>query len=208
MKPLLNIRTVPIEFEFRTTRAALRANNNPPPTADVQRSRGKRDIQQTPGRLNIDSTETRASIGVKTTQRSVSDFADHSRNEARAAAREISEGGSRIVDSHGQGNPIVDVALSRMNMNRTREYVLDFIPSVAPQIEYTPGNVSFDFSMDQLQYNWNVNTRAQLEFVPGSIEFTVVRHPQVIIEYMGGPIYVPRSADPNYEPPRGMNGYA
>jgi hypothetical protein len=207
MKPLLNIRTVPIELEIRTTRAALRANNNPPPTVDIQRAKGNRDIRQTPGRLNIDSTETRASIGIKTTQRSISEFAEASLGDGRAAVREISEGGSRIVDSHGQGSPIVDVALSRMDMNRTREYVLDFIPSVAPQIEYIPGSVSFDFSADQLQYNWNVNSRAQLEYVPHSIEFEVVQHPQVIIEYMGGPIYVPRSADPNYVPPT-VNAYA
>ena len=207
MKPLLNIRTVPIEFEFRTTRAALRANDNPPPTADVQRSKGRQDIRQTPGRLNIDSTEARASIGLKNAPRSISEFAQTGRSDGRTAAREISEGGSRIVDSHGQGNPIVDVALSRLDMNRTREFVLDFIPSVAPQIEYTPGSVSFDFTMDQLQYNWNLNTRAQLEFVPGGIEFEVVQHPQVIIEYMGGPIYVPRSSDPNYVPPN-IDSYA
>ena len=209
MKPLLNIRTVPIELELRSTRATLRASTTPPPPrADVTRSKGKRDIRQTPGKLNIDSTEAKASIGIKTTQRSISEYAENGRAEARAAVREIAEGGNMIVDSHGQGSPIVDVALSRMDSNRTREFVLDFIPSVAPRIEYTPGSVSFDFSPDQLNYDWDLNTRAQLEYVPHSIEFVVVQHPQVIIEYMGGPIYVPSSADPNYEPPPGVSKYA
>lgn len=39
--------------------------------------------------------------------------------------------------------------------------------------------------------------RTELEFVPGSIEFTVTQKPAVNIEYVGSPIYVPRSADPN-----------
>jgi hypothetical protein len=210
MKPLLNIRTVPIELEFKTTRAALRPNELPQPRADVTRSQGKRDIRQTPGRLNIDSTDAKASIGIKPTQRSVSEFAENSRAEARNATRETAEGGSNFLDrlASANGNPIIDVALSKLQLNRTREFVLDFIPSVAPQIEYTPGNVSFDFTMDRLEYNWNVNSRPQFDFVPGGVEFTVVQHPQVIIEYMGGPIYVPRSADPNYQPPPGMNNYA
>lgn len=42
----------------------------------------------------------------------------------------------------------------------------------------------------------NVNT----EFMPPDIELKITQRPQVIIKYVGGPIYVPRSADPNYQP--------
>jgi hypothetical protein len=38
----------------------------------------------------------------------------------------------------------------------------------------------------------------EMEFVPGSVEFTVVQKPAVNISYIGSPIYVPKSADPNY----------
>ena len=37
-------------------------------------------------------------------------------------------------------------------------------------------------------------------FVPGDIEFTMTQRPDVIIKYVGGPLYVPPSADPDYEP--------
>jgi hypothetical protein len=33
------------------------------------------------------------------------------------------------------------------------------------------------------------------------LEFEITEYPKVIIKYVGGPIYFPRSADPNYEPP-------
>ena len=38
------------------------------------------------------------------------------------------------------------------------------------------------------------------EFVPGDIELSITQHPEVRIEYIGGPIYVPPSSDPNFEP--------
>lgn len=41
---------------------------------------------------------------------------------------------------------------------------------------------------------------ANIEFIPPDIELKMTQRPQVIIKYVGGPIYVPRSADPNYKP--------
>ena len=41
---------------------------------------------------------------------------------------------------------------------------------------------------------------AKFEFIPGDIEITVKQQPDVIIKYVGGPLYVPPSADPNYTP--------
>ncbi|PKM61039.1 MAG: hypothetical protein CVU99_05160 [Firmicutes bacterium HGW-Firmicutes-4] len=42
--------------------------------------------------------------------------------------------------------------------------------------------------------------KANIEFIPPDIELKMTQRPQVIIKYVGGPIYVPRSADPNYQP--------
>ena len=203
MKPLLNIRTVSIEIDYKVTRAALRTTHNPPPRANVSRQRGNADMQRTNGRLNVDTTAGKASMGLKTSSRLASDFAQKGKSDAIEATRNAAEAGTKILDSHGRGSPIVDIAMAQLNS--TREHVLSFIPSVAPQIEYEPGTLSFNFSMDKLHYDWSLNRKAQLEFVPGNIEFSITQYPQVIIEYLGGPIYVPRSADPNYVPPPSLN---
>ena len=55
------------------------------------------------------------------------------------------------------------------------------------------------YEMDKLNFDWRV-IRPQFEFTPGDIELSVTQKPDVIIKYMGGPLYVPPSADPNYEP--------
>lgn len=52
---------------------------------------------------------------------------------------------------------------------------------------------------------------ANFQLIMPDIELKITQRPQVIIKYVGGPIYVPRSADPNYEPvfgfePEGGNG--
>ena len=49
-----------------------------------------------------------------------------------------------------------------------------------------------------VEYNLD---RPEFEFIPGSIEFIIEQMPGLDIEYLGDPIYFPRSADPNYEPP-------
>lgn len=67
---------------------------------------------------------------------------------------------------------------------------------------------SFDFN--DIEFNMDIgpieNTapgsgEAGLRFSPPSFEIEILEMPKVIIKYVGGPIYIPRSADPNYEAP-------
>jgi hypothetical protein len=78
-----------------------------------------------------------------------------------------------------------------MNVN------VDFLPSVGPEISWEPGELSIRYEMDKLNFDWRINP-AQLEFIPGDIQISVKQHPDVIIKYVGGPLYVPPSSDPNY----------
>ncbi|HPZ59249.1 MAG TPA: hypothetical protein PK645_01715 [Bacillota bacterium] len=41
-------------------------------------------------------------------------------------------------------------------------------------------------------------------YTPPDFELEILEMPKVVIKYVGGPIYIPRSADPNYEPPPGV----
>ena len=61
------------------------------------------------------------------------------------------------------------------------------------------GQMEIRYEMDKLNFDWKID-RGSFEFTPGDIEISVEQQPKVIIKYVGGPIYVPRSADPNYEP--------
>ena len=54
------------------------------------------------------------------------------------------------------------------------------------------------YEMDKMNFDWKVD-QGEFKFTPGDIEITVEQQPSVTIKYTGGPIYVPRSADPNYQ---------
>lgn len=198
MQPLLRIQSVPIKLDYSSKRASLQQSTSPP-TAYVTRTKGRADIRTEPMRINIDSYETRASAGLKSARRSIEEFAEAGRADAVTATQEIVEQGNNIVDSHGKGNPIVENAMSKVMT--THETIMSFIPSVRPQMSTEGGTINFDYTMDRLDFDWNVQPRPTMEFVPGSIEFTVAQYPEVIIEYIGSPHYVPASADPNYEGP-------
>ena len=62
--------------------------------------------------------------------------------------------------------------------------------------------LSFDFS--QLQNVTPGSGSTGNTFTPPDFEVEILERPKVIIKYVGGPIYIPRSADPNYEPPLGV----
>lgn len=198
MQPLLKIQNVPISIEYKVQRAQLQ-HQSAPAKVNVTRTKGSLNIQKTPLRVNIDSFETRASAGQKSARRLSQDFAEAGRNAGYEATRTIAEEGNARVDSAGSKSAIADMVTNRMIQGA--ETMMTFIPSVRPEISVDPGSISFDVTMDKLTFDWNINHKPQLEFVPGNIEFTVTQYPEVVIEYMGSPIYVPPSADPNYEAP-------
>ena len=53
--------------------------------------------------------------------------------------------------------------------------------------------------MDKLNFDFMIGQNG-FEFIPGDIEVTITQRPEVTIKYVGGPLYVPPSADPNHEP--------
>jgi hypothetical protein len=62
--------------------------------------------------------------------------------------------------------------------------------------------LKIDFDMAKLSEAQSSAERgSEAGFIPPDLEVDIVEYPKVVIKYIGGPIYFPRSADPNYEPP-------
>ena len=76
---------------------------------------------------------------------------------------------------------------------------VEFLPTVGPDINWDGGEMSIRYEMDKLNFDWRME-QMSFTFVPGDIEFTMTQRPDVIIKYVGGPLYVPPSADPDYKP--------
>jgi len=197
MYPLIEIKTVPIEIEMKVTKAKLEHVQG---TAELEISRneGGMKIRSRPIRLNVDTFEARNSI-VPTPVRSVEQSAQSGKQAAYQATAMYARQGKLLLSAQIGQEMVTQFAAEAQAKDIKMNVGLQFLPSVGPEISWDPGAMNIQFEMDKLNFDWRVN-QLQLEFTPGDIEISVKQQPDVVIKYVGGPIYVPPSSDPNYEP--------
>ena len=196
MKPLIEITTVPIQIEMRTTHAKLEYARG---TAEMEvtRDKGGLQIKSRPIRVNIDTFEARNSI-TPTLARSLEQNAQKGKEAAYTATATFAREGKLMMETK-LGEEVISKLARDAYKDNIRDVALDFLPSVGPEITWDVGEMNIRYEMDKLNFDWKIGG-GSFEFTPGDIEFTVTQRPEVLIKYVGGPIYVPPSADPNYEP--------
>ena len=197
MKPLIEITTVPIQIEMRTTNAKLEYARG---TAEmeVSRDQGGLSIKSRPIRVNIDTFEARNSI-TPTLARQIAQDADRGQQAAYEATATFARQGQLLLKTRVGEELVTQFAEEAMMKDVKTNAGIEFIPKVGPEITWDPGEMSIRYEMDKLNFDWKFS-QGDFEFTPGDIEFTMTQRPEVIIKYIGGPIYVPPSSDPNYEP--------
>lgn len=198
MNQLIEITTVPIQIEMKTTNAKLEYARG---TAEMEISRneGGLQIKSKPIRVNIDTFEARNSI-TPTLARRIEQDAEKGKQAAYEATATYAQQGELLLKAKvGGGDPLAQFSFTALSPDINTQPGLDFIPTTGPEISWDPAELNIRFEMDKLNFDWRLN-QTQFEFVPGDIEITVKQQPEVIIKYIGGPLYVPPSADPNYEP--------
>lgn len=196
MKPLLEIQTVPISIEFKVTPAARQKTHG---TAELEISRETNvlRIKSRAIHLNVDTFETRNSI-VETTMRSNETMAQKGVSAAYEATARFAREGNMLLDVHLNEDAFGQIAASRI-ADQKKDFNIEFLPSVPPELNWTPGDMQIQYEMDKLNFEWKTN-QGDFEFIPANIEFNITQRPKVIIKYVGSPIYVPPSADPSYKP--------
>lgn len=196
MRPLIEIQTIPIEIQMKTTNAHLEYARG---TAQMEVSRDRRGLQirSQPIRVNIDTFEARSSI-VPTTAQSIQQGAAQGQRAAYEATAVLAQEGRMMMEAKIDQDVIPQLAQQK-TVDQPAQLGIQFLPEVGPDISWTGGEMSIRYEMDKLNFDWRMN-QMQFTFVPSDIEFKVTQQPDVVIKYIGGPLYVPPSADPNYEP--------
>ena len=194
--PLIEITTVPIEIEMKISDARLEYARG---TAqmEVSRDRGGLNIRSQPLRVNIDTFEARSSV-MPTTPQVIQRQAQQGVQTAYQATATLSREGRMMMEAKIDQDVIPQLA-RQQTMGEAQNVNIDFLPDTGPDISWTGGEMSIRYEMDKLNFDWRMN-QMEFTFVPGDIEFTMTQRPDVIIKYVGGPIYVPPSSDPDYEP--------
>ncbi len=196
MFPLIEITTVPIEIEMKVTDAKLEYARG---TADLEisRNKGGLHIKSRPIRLNVDTFEARNSI-VPTTARAISQAAQRGTQASYEATAAYARQGKLLLSAKVGEDMISQIAAQTQAQNVQTNVGIQFLPSVGAELNWDPGDMQIRFEMDKLNFDWRMN-HPSFEFTPGDIQISVTQMPEVQIKYVGGPLYVPPSADPNYE---------
>lgn len=194
MEQMLNIITIPMEYEINIEHARLeRTGKSGPPILEIERERGGWTMENRPAKLILDTYNARNSV-VPTTKTAIYQNAQRGIQAAGTAAQNYaSEAAQMVWSKPGEGGQTLSRIFAQRVQLPTGEFKLGFLPTTGVDITYQAGELTMDYQMDKLTFNLRLQN-GEVEYIPGSIEIVITQYPDVQIEYMGRPVYVPASA--------------
>lgn len=196
MDQLIKITTVPIQYELKVNNARLEYSNSKAELEIHKNDGGGLSIKSRPVKLHLDSFEARNSV-IPTTMRSVSQSAQKGLSAAYSATAQMAQEGNLMLKADIGEEVITQIAKQR-TAQPTGEFEMGFTPTQPVDVSYEAPDLTINYEMDKLSFDLKIQN-GNFEFIPGNIEMSITQRPDVVIEYIGGPLYVPPSADPNYE---------
>lgn len=195
MERLIEIKTVPIELEMKVNHTRLDYKRS---TVDLEisRNQGGLQIRSKPIKVNIDTFEARNSVS-PTAMRSIEQAAQRGQQKVYDTTATYARRGDLLLEAKIGEQLISQFAMESQQVNT--DFAMKWLPTTGPDITWDGGELNIRYEMDKLNFDWRMD-KGNVEFIPGNIEFTVTQQPDVIIKYIGGPVYVPPSADPDYVP--------
>ncbi len=186
MDPLITIETVPIKIEYVEKERLSPSSTLQSAQLNISRDDKVMTIQSDPINIPVaDTFEFTAS--------------NNWDNMTYTATAQYSSGGNLRMNVQMQASE--DNSYQYQQFGRGIDNMIESIPSTKTNLTsnanaYRLENVQIDFDMSRLgSSSGSVDT----SFLPPDLELKVVERPKVIIKYVGGPIYVPKSSDPNYD---------
>lgn len=184
MDPLITIETVPISIEY--VEKKTKHTSSQVASLRISRQEDKMTIQSSPINISLmDSFER--------------NIASKWHNLTYKATAEYS----------GKGNLKMNLFIENSDtgsfhyeqVNRGIENIINYIPLIQGNSAHNIESMQINFDISKLPSGFPITDYLDTSFLPPDIEIKVVEMPKVIIKYVGGPLYIPKSADPNYIPP-------
>lgn len=188
MKPLISIETVPISIEYvekKTTHTSSQSAS-----LRISQHDNRMTIQSNPIDIPMDSFKPSPAV-------------DWQNLSYTATAQYSSDGNLSVnirMENYDTGNFKYD------KVGRDINNIISFLPQMSSQSsDYGFESMQINFDMSRLAGGLPSADNINTSFLPPDLELKVVEMPKVIIKYVGGPLYIPKSADPNYIPPEEHN---
>lgn len=205
MGPLITIETVPISIEY-VEQPSARIPTIKSAKLEITREKQHTSVKSNPVKIKMDSfqkADFRSDIYTAT-----ADFDNGNLN------MEVNFADSRVAvaDKFNQAGRNMGSILNAMTM--TRKHALPINENYQSNVNYTDpsfediADISDNMRAGALKIHFDLsalrdlgNDNASTRFIPPDLKLEISQFPDVIVKYVGGPIYFPRSSDPNYEPP-------
>lgn len=196
---LLQITTIPIQIEIKVTNAKYEpAEDDILPKANITTKNGEFVMETEPMKINIDTYEARKSLGYG----HMTD-GDLMQKKAQEGFSIAFQGTAKIASEGNQlarGMSASEIAINNARAGATIDTIMEFLPKENAQITFDEGTLNIEYQMGGQEIDWDVMPQLPMKFIPGNVEFIIRERPRVEIEYVGDPIYIPPSANPNYKP--------
>lgn len=196
---LLQITTIPIQIEIKVTNAKYEPTEEDRlPKVNITTKNGGYVMQAEPMKINIDTYEARKSLGY-----GHMNDADLMQKKAQDGFSIAFQGTAKIATEGNQlarGMTASEIAINNARAGATIDTIMEFLPKENAQITFDEGMLNIEYQMGDQDIDWDVLPQLPMKFIPGNVELIIRDRPRVEIEYVGDPIYVPPSANPNYKP--------
>lgn len=192
---LLRIESIPIQYTIQAERPRLEIKQADNADIRVDRRAARLDIRSRNTQIRLDTTAMRQSMGLRSVNALLSDQAAQGMQAAVEATAEMSRFGTQVGQIQ---NGVTIAQLVTQKIMAQPDTVTAFIPSVGPDISWVPGGVDLQYRAGELSTDWEINKNV-LDYIPGKFKFIIEQYPDIKIEYLGEPRYVPPSASPGYE---------
>lgn len=185
VKPLLEMKSIPMSIEYKINNAHYEIENVNVPVEITQCDNGYQ-LKMEPVKFKLDR------IDIDNFQVNNNETLDVKNyfHLSKGATYEVSSSYSH------RGNIKLDI---KLNSTTSKIALRKFESEVNFNLSsWEPQDISIKYDFDNLNFDLNGN-KTQFKFVPGNIEFIIKEYPRIEIKYLGDPIYVPASANPNYK---------
>lgn len=191
---LLKITTTPIEYKLQVENASLKVTENTPAKIDPQTPLGKLSIKSENIKVQLDTSRARDSVGIRKVTDVMKTQGFKGMQAAQTASAQYAQLGEQL--SQIQNGATVGTVFAQM-MTKQPETAMVFIPSCGADISWKPNSLEIKYEPAKVKTEWQA-AKFTMEFVPSRYKMDILQYPKVEIEYIGGPMYVPPSANPNY----------
>lgn len=195
MEQLLRITRIPMKFELNISSARVERNSQKS-QVDVNRVAGVFKMKSRPAQLLLNTKDARDSISPSPVV-SIRQLAQNGLQAAQNATSQYAMEGRELLNAK-PGDQTLNQIFSQRVAQPTGEFEMAFLPSVGPDIQYVEPDLQLQYQADKLQFDVRVS-KGDLQFIPGDVSLEVTQWPDMIIEYMGKPMYVPPSAASRFE---------